>query len=75
MPDNRAKRAKVWAMALRGTDAEAAVAKLWLAAHPAKLLGAEDILAVDDSNFGPSEDELDAALAAYGRREYAKRST
>lgn len=68
MRDTRTLRQKMAAMAERGTDEEAKIARAWLAEHPVTILSAADIIAVDDSDFGPSEAEVEAAWKQYMER-------
>lgn len=62
-------RQKMAAMAERGTEHEAKVARAWLEAHPVRILSAEEIITADDSEFGPTAAEVDAALASYYKRQ------
>lgn len=64
----RTLRQKMAAMAERGTQHEAAIAREWLSEHPVAILNAEEILAVDDSEFGPSEAQVEAEYQAYLKR-------
>jgi hypothetical protein len=57
-------------MAQRGTRHEAAIAQAVLDRHPVTTLSAEQILATDDSAYGPSAQEVDDAVAAFYAREY-----
>lgn len=68
MPTSRTLRQKMAAMAERGTEYEAKFARRWLDAHPSYILSANDIIAVDDSQYGPSEAEAEAAWREYMRR-------
>lgn len=66
--DQRTLRQKMAAMVERGTPAEAAIARAWLEHRPTRVLSAEQILTADDSAFGPSEAEVEAAYQAFMKR-------
>lgn len=62
-------RQKMAAMAERGTEHEAAFARDWLEAHPVRILSAQEIIEADDSEYGPTEAEVEAAWKAYMKRQ------
>lgn len=67
--DLRTRREKLQEMAYRGTLHEQVFAIQWLRAHPLAELTGQQVLDVDDSAYGPTGAEVDAAIDEYLRRE------